>query len=577
MMGMFFRARRAGFGVPMTSSISLRLFLGLAFAATACSGFSTGNIVVPPSNSSGSTQIMHTNYLIWTGPWHRVSMDVGDPERHVAAQPRASVPGYHPVDIHNAYQIPFGLGTGAIAIVDAYHYPNSLPDFNTFSQNFGLPVEPSANPLANSNSVYQVVYAGGSQPTSDAGWAGEESLDIQWAHAMAPNAKIYLVEANTNSLTDLLNAVQVAEGLPGVREISMSWGSGEFQGEQQAEDPFFQSPGITYFASTGDSPAARLYPALSAFVVAVGGTTLHVSQAGTVTSETAWAAGGGGPSAFVTRPAYQSGVASIVGTKRGAPDISAVADPATGVAVFNQFAAGGWFVVGGTSVAAPVCAGIANARGAFSDSGTSELNRIYLNLGQPIFRDITGGNNGFPALPGYDLATGCGVPVGPYPIGTGGTPVSPIGVDAYIGSFVSGDVDSLTSVDGNTFSVSSGQFVGLGAVAGTEVMYQVPLNGHSLQGLGLQLDMQGVSGATAQVFLWNWQTARYELKTSIALRSTTSSKTVTLTGFGPYVDAAGNVKVLVRAVNPARNVGPGGGAPFTFSIDDAQILYILGS
>jgi kumamolisin len=261
-------------------------------------------------------------------------------------------------------------GSHAIALVDAYHYPNALADLKYYSAQFGLPA-----PTANS---FQVVFASGRQPAGNSGWELEMALDVQMAHAMAPNAKLYLVEAASNSDSDLLVAVDKAAQLvasAGGGEVSMSWGGAEFSGET-SYDSHFQKNGVIFLASTGDSPGIS-WPSVSANVVAVGGTSLS-RQLGSFTflHHASWADGGGGTSSYVARPSYQSAIASIVGTARGVPDIAAVADPTTGVWVYDS-GNGGWFIVGGTSVAAPLLAGIVNSSGHFYASSAAELTKIY--------------------------------------------------------------------------------------------------------------------------------------------------------------------------------------------------------
>ncbi|HYM01403.1 MAG TPA: hypothetical protein VET85_00575, partial [Stellaceae bacterium] len=207
-------------------------------------------------------------------------------------------------------------GSRAIAIVDAYDYPTAASDLAHFSAQFGLP---QAN--------FQVVYASGSRPAPNSGWQIEEALDIEWAHAMAPNAKIYLVEAASNSLADLLTAVSVASRLvvaAGGGEVSMSWGSSEFNGETYY-DRYFTTPGVVYLASAGDSPGV-IWPSASPNVVSVGGTALSRNpNTGNFQAELAWQQTGGGPSAYEARPAYQNAIAVTTGAHRGTPDISAVA------------------------------------------------------------------------------------------------------------------------------------------------------------------------------------------------------------------------------------------------------------
>jgi hypothetical protein len=296
-------------------------------------------------------------------------------------------------------------GAKAIAIVDAYDYPTAFSDLQIFSAQFGLPAPTTAN--------FQVVYASGT-PKADAGWGLEAALDIQWAHAIAPQAKIYLVEAASNSFADLLTAVNVASNLvakAGGGEVSMSWGGSEFSFER-FYDGYFTKSGVVYFAAAGDS-AGTIWPSTSPNVVSAGGTTNSRDANGNLQAQLAWSSTGGGPSKYESRPSYQSAISQIVGNKRGTPDLAADADPNTGVWVYNVPYCNGWCIVGGTSVAAPVWSGIVNAAGRFSTSSQVELSTIYSNLGKPAdFTDIAQGscgpNQGYLAGTGWDFCTGAG-------------------------------------------------------------------------------------------------------------------------------------------------------------------------
>ncbi|HUC54630.1 MAG TPA: S53 family peptidase [Candidatus Cybelea sp.] len=303
-------------------------------------------------------------------------------------------------------------GSGAIAIVDAFDTPNAAADLAAFSAQFGLPP-----------GDFTVVYASGTQPALDpsGGWELEASLDIEWSHAMAPNAKIFLVEATTNRYRDLLPAVQLAGNLVaanGGGEVSMSWGSGEFGLETDANhDAVFTTPGVVYIASSGDSPGAG-WPSSSPNVISAGGTTVSRNpNTGDFLLENTWQDAGGGPSQVEPRPHFQDSIAGIVGDFRGTPDFSFDANPNTGVWVLdtNLFRGqpGGWFIVGGTSVSAPSLAGIVNAAGKFASSSQAENALIYRHLfSEGAFRDITYGtcgiNVGNFAVPGWDFCTGVG-------------------------------------------------------------------------------------------------------------------------------------------------------------------------
>jgi kumamolisin len=295
-------------------------------------------------------------------------------------------------------------GGRSIALVDAYDDPYAAQDIKGFSDQFGLPTP-----------NFQTIYAAGYEPPNDPGWELEESLDIEWAHAMAPKAKIYLVEAASDSTSDLLVAEQVASQLvaaDGGGEISNSWGTGEFAQEAQY-DNYFSTSGIVYFASAGDE-AGTIWPSVSANVVSGGGTSISRSLVtGDFQAEYGWYSTGGGPSTYISRPSFQNVIEKIVGSWRGTPDVAADSDPYSGVWVGDS-GNGGWLIVGGTSVASPVWAGIVNSAGSFASSSGAELTTIYGNLGMAQdFNDITSGApcyyyNDYVPVPGWDFCTGVG-------------------------------------------------------------------------------------------------------------------------------------------------------------------------
>lgn len=324
--------------------------------------------------------------------------------------------GMTPAQIRSFYGMPSTGGQGVIVIVDAYDYPTALSDFNTFAAYFGLPLESSASATASTNKVFQVVYASGKKPRGNGGWNQEAALDIEWAHAMAPSAKIVLVEANSASNADLYAAVDVAAAIAGARQVSMSWGGSESSGET-SYDVHFNKTGPIFFASAGDTGGKVIYPSCSQYVVAAGGTSVATTSAGDWSGESAWSSGGGGNSAYVAKPSWQAGVAGVTGARRGTPDLSSDADPNTGVCVYDSTAYQGykgWMVFGGTSVSSPSLAGMLNVSGTSYASTTAFLQHLYGQfLATPtLYRDITSGSNGFPAGPGWDYATGVGTPLG---------------------------------------------------------------------------------------------------------------------------------------------------------------------
>ena len=327
--------------------------------------------------------------------------------------------GYTPAQIR-AYLGLSTTGTGqTIAIVTAYDEPNIVADLAAFDSAFSLPAPPSFTRVNQSG--------GTTYPTVDAGWALETALDVEWAHAVAPGASILLVEATTSSFTNLDTAIAYAAKQSAVTVISNSWGSPEFSGETTIDSYCKQTAKICVFAS-GDNGNPGLYPAASPYVVAVGGTTLQLDSAGSVLGESAWSGSGGGTSVYETKPSYQNSRNAT--TKRGIPDVSYNADPATGFAVYDSVpysGQSGWFQLGGTSAGAPQWAGIiavadqqrkAAAKSVFAAWNTKTLtypmhNALYaLSAGMA---DISSGTNGTcgsvcTAAAGYDFVTGLGSP-----------------------------------------------------------------------------------------------------------------------------------------------------------------------
>jgi subtilase family serine protease len=322
-----------------------------------------------------------------------------------------------------------GAGNGQIiAIVDAFHDPNALSDLNTFNSQYGYAQLSTCTSLQQSGPCFEQVDPQGT-PRVNAGWVLEESLDIEWAHAEAPGAKIVLVEAKTNSNSNLFGAVVAANNL-GATEVSMSWGAGESSGETSLDSDFTHA-GTFYTASSGDSGHGTGYPAASPNVIAVGGTTLNGCSGThcTFTSETTWSGSGGGVSSVEGIPGFQSSytgpvfgastISGLTGGKRGIPDVSFDANPSTGVSIFDSTAdqgQSGWFTVGGTSVGAPNWAGILAAGAASGQTALQGNAAIYSGGFSTHLRDVTSGTNGTcgtdcTAGTGYDLVTGLGSPI----------------------------------------------------------------------------------------------------------------------------------------------------------------------
>jgi kumamolisin len=309
-----------------------------------------------------------------------------------------------------------GKGAGAIALIEGFDDPTAAADLAIFSAQFGLPP-----------ADLTVTYLTGTEPGLDptGGFHIETALDLQWAHAMAPQAKLFLIEAPNNGLVNLFNAAQLGASLvaaAGGGEVSMSFGTGEFGPSLQNNpfpetvfDPFFVFPGVVFFASSGDSPGTE-YPSVSPNVVSAGGTSISRSpNTGDFILENTWQDAGGGSSLIEPRPSFQDGVRFIVGNSRGTPDLSFDANPATGVWVWdsNPVLGTGWFIVGGTSVSAPSLAGIVNAAGSFRNSSQDENRELYNHIFGGSFNDIvygTCGEHAVFAFLGYDACTGIGSP-----------------------------------------------------------------------------------------------------------------------------------------------------------------------
>jgi sugar lactone lactonase YvrE len=319
-------------------------------------------------------------------------------------------------------------GTGAgqtIAIIDAYDYPTASSDLHNFDVAMGLP-DPSFERVSQTGSTTSLPSTDPAGAGSGDDWEVEEALDIEWAHAAAPDANIMLVEANSASSSDLLTAVNYARQQPGVSVVSMSWGSGEYSTEASSDSDFTTPTGhagVTFVASTGDDGAPGEWPAYSPNVLAVGGTTLTINDStGAYVSETGWSGSGGGISSYESQPSYQKGVVTQSTTQRTIPDVSFDADPNSGVSVYDSYDNGSadpWETVGGTSLSAPSWAGLVaivdQGRSVFGlsslDGPTGTLPGIY-KLPASDIHDITSGSNGtYSAGVGYDLVTGRGTPI----------------------------------------------------------------------------------------------------------------------------------------------------------------------
>lgn len=325
----------------------------------------------------------------------------------------SSPSGYAPADLQSAYNLTAAStanGVGAtVAIVDAYDDPNAESDLGVYRAQFGLP------PCTTANGCFRKVNQNGGTkyPRANGGWAQEISLDLDMVSAICPNCHILLVEASTASFSNLSAAVNYAASVPGVVAISNSYGGSEFSSEVSAQSSY-NHPGIAITASSGDSGYGVQFPAASAYVTAVGGTSLTPSSTARGWSETVWSGAGSGCSAYIAKPTWQTDAGCA---NRTVADVAADADPSTGVSVYDSFAyqgSSGWLVFGGTSVASPIIA----STYALAGNTASITSGSYGYSHTAALYDVTSGSNGTcgtylcTGQPGYDGPTGNGTPNG---------------------------------------------------------------------------------------------------------------------------------------------------------------------
>lgn len=343
--------------------------------------------------------------------------------------------GYTPQDIRSAYKLPafpaagstFAWNGQTIGLVDAYDNPNTAQDLLAYRKQFGLPLcattktSPTATDLV--GCLFTKINQNGQTsplPAANIGWGQETDLDIQMAAASCPRCKILLVEANSANFTDLGVAVDRAAALK-ANAISNSYGSPEFSSETASYyNGHYNHPGIAITVSTGDAGYGVQFPAASQYVTAVGGTSLtrNTSTARGWT-EKAWSGGGSGCSAYIAKPSWQPTIGTCT-THRIVADTSAVADPNTGVAMYDSYGSSGanWYVMGGTSAASPIIAGTYASAGNAGGSAPKIRYGEYIYAHKYNFFDVTSGSNGSctgnyalcNATSGFDGPTGLGSP-----------------------------------------------------------------------------------------------------------------------------------------------------------------------
>lgn len=412
-----------------------------------------GNVMTPDSSVAHPEDAgirAHTNVLIFVPTGHQESSVVPD---NTYAETPASMACVYKVGPTYTGCSPATGGTnhatggwGAIALVDAYDNPNAASNLAFFSSYWGLPAAKFSKVSANTSfgNLNGMTASCSGKPAGNTGWGLEEDLDIEWAHAMAPSAKIILVEACTNSDSDLFFAEQVAGmevNSAGGGDVSNSWSGGEFSTEVGTTDDVFYRyywNSISYFASADDSGWGAAYPSSSPWVISAGGTTVNRDANENFLNESCWSGSGGGVSAYEvwqSTPSVTNGMGPWTNFQypfagegpRQTPDLSFNSDPNSGVYVYDTYGYGGWLQVGGTSVASPSLAGIVNGAnnrlgqapniGGFYTSEENNLiyDQLFAHTAYPTnFYDVTTGSNGtgHNAGTGYDQCTGVGSPRG---------------------------------------------------------------------------------------------------------------------------------------------------------------------
>src|SRR5271157_5452684 len=392
--------------IVMLTMVAVVLFAGAALcpasAQTRYESVYNGHRIIYPESSIPSPGRHHTNYFFVDSDQLAPQPPPGDETPGSVACVYKLVTGPTGCPIATSTTVPTG-GIGAIAIVDAGYYPTAQSDLDAFDSYFGIPP-----------TTITQVWPTPIRPPTYGDWEVEEALDIEWAHAMAPQAKLFLVVSalcqDPTCVTDpTWQAVQLAGYLVannGGGVVSMSFGDAEIP-QETGLDQYFTTPGVVYFAASGDSGlGVSIYPGASPNVVSVGGTYFNRDQSGKFLYEQ-YLDGGGDISPYEPRPSYQNGIAGIVGSHRGYPDVAA---PFFYAPIFLR---GAWYTVGGTSWATPTFAGIVNAAGSLQQSTKDELTMMYNELANPTeysadFNDITQGNSHCKV--GWDLCAGIGSP-----------------------------------------------------------------------------------------------------------------------------------------------------------------------
>jgi subtilase family serine protease len=456
---------------------------------------------VSPAQAA-AVSVSHSCATVTTpGVMHCFALRRTDLKTVRAVAPDATPSGLGPTDLASAYKLGSG-GTGVtVAIVDAYDDPNAESDLAAYRSQYGLAACTTAN------GCFRKLNGSGQSsplPTADSGWAGEISLDLDMVSAVCPSCKILLMEASSANDSSLFGAINEAVTL-GAKYVSNSWGGSEDSSQTTTDTQYLNHPGVAITVSSGDDGNGAEYPATSRFVTAVGGTSLTKATSTTRGwTETVWSGAGSGCSAYDTKPTWQTVTTGC--TRRAEADVSAVADPATGLAVYQTYGASGWSVYGGTSAAAPIIAAVYALAGT---PGSSDYPASYPYSHQSNLFDITSGNNGSCGSPqctagtGWDGPTGLGTPNGTaaFAAASTGTTVTVTNPGSQTGTV--GTAASLTlSASGGSGSytwAASGLPAGLSISSSTGVISGTPTTAGTYS-VTATATSSGTSGSTS--FTW---------------------------------------------------------------------------
>ncbi|MDF3294198.1 putative Ig domain-containing protein [Streptomyces silvisoli] len=475
---------------------------------------SAGLLAATPSSATASQTTTHTRNLCnqHTQPGQEACLAEvrTDVMQHLHLSPNATPSGYGPSDLQSAYNLPSAsAGSGqTVAIVDAQDDPNAESDLATYRSQYGLPACTTAN-----GCFKKIDQNGGTNyPTADSGWAGEISLDVDMVSAICPQCHILLVEANSANMSDLGAAVNQAVA-QGAKYVSNSYGGSEDSTDTSSDSQYFDHPGVAITVSAGDSGYGAEYPAASRYVTSVGGTSLTRDSSARGWSESVWNTSstegtGSGCSAYDTKPSWQTDSGC---SNRTISDVSAVADPATGVAVYQTYGGSGWNVYGGTSASSPIIASVYALAGTPA-AGSYPASYPYAHTS--ALNDVTSGSNGScspsylcTAGPGYDGPTGWGTPNGTAAFTNGSstgntvTVTNPGNQSTAVGTSVSLQIKASDSASGQTLGYSAtGLPAGLSINSSTGLITGTPTTAGTSNVTVTAKDSTGASGSAS--FTW---------------------------------------------------------------------------